>query len=78
MFDYVIALCAGSNANSSKKEADISRVDNGDGNLCNDMLSELSLLKESNKLMENELKEMQERYSEMSLKFAKVEGERQK
>ncbi|KAL1293977.1 hypothetical protein HN51_054662 [Arachis hypogaea] len=57
---------------------DMSRVDNGDGNLCSDMLSKLSLLKEKNKLMENELKEMQERYSEMSLKFAKVEGERQK
>ncbi|XLQ99940.1 hypothetical protein S83_066139, partial [Arachis hypogaea] len=50
---------------------DMSRVDNGDGNLCSDMLSKLSLLKEKNKLMENELKEMQERYSEMSLKFAK-------
>ncbi|KAL4395345.1 hypothetical protein HN51_023287 [Arachis hypogaea] len=56
----------------------MSRVDNGDGNLCSDMLSELSLLKERNKLMENELKEMQERYSEMNLKFTKVEGERQK
>nr|XP_043607599.1 myosin-11-like [Erigeron canadensis] len=30
-----------------------------------------------NKLMEVELKEMQERYSEISLKFAEVEGERQ-
>lgn len=28
--------------------------------------------------MESELKEMQERYSEISLKFAEVEGERQK
>jgi hypothetical protein len=28
--------------------------------------------------METELKELQERYSEMSLKFAEVEGERQK
>lgn len=28
--------------------------------------------------MEVELKEMQERYSEISLKFAEVEGERQK
>lgn len=28
--------------------------------------------------MESELKDMQERYSEISLKFAEVEGERQK
>ncbi|KAL1364448.1 hypothetical protein HN51_012639 [Arachis hypogaea] len=67
-----------SDANSLEKEADMSRVDNGDGNLCSDMLTELLLLKERNKLMENELKEIQERYSEMSLKFAEVEGERQK
>jgi len=40
-------------------------------------LSELVTLKERNKTMENELKEMQERYSEISLKFAEVEGERQ-
>lgn len=52
-------------------------MDKGDGNLC-DILSELSSLKERNQSMESELKEMQERYSEMSLKFAEVEGERQK
>ncbi|CAA3025314.1 Hypothetical predicted protein [Olea europaea subsp. europaea] len=40
-------------------------------------LSLLSFLKEKNKSMEGELKEMQERYSEISLKFAEVEGERQ-
>ncbi|XP_022958052.1 myosin-11-like isoform X1 [Cucurbita moschata] len=39
--------------------------------------TELELLRERNKLMEIELKEMQERYSEISLKFAEVEGERQ-
>ncbi|XP_010533684.1 PREDICTED: myosin-13 isoform X2 [Tarenaya hassleriana] len=33
--------------------------------------------RERNKAMETELKEMQERYSEISLKFAEVEGERQ-
>jgi FtsZ-binding cell division protein ZapB len=43
----------------------------------NEELGELESLKERNKSMENELKEMQERYSEMSLKFAQVEGERQ-
>ncbi|MED6195544.1 hypothetical protein PIB30_038875 [Stylosanthes scabra] len=66
-----------SDSNSSEKEAELSRMHHGDGNL-SDMLTELSLLKERNNSMENELKEMQERYSEMSLKFAEVEGERQK
>lgn len=42
-----------------------------------EVLEEVSSLKEKNKCMENELKEMQERYSEISLKFAEVEGERQ-
>ncbi|KDP22284.1 hypothetical protein JCGZ_26115 [Jatropha curcas] len=42
-----------------------------------ELLTEITLLKERNKSMESELKEMQERYSEISLKFAEVEGERQ-
>lgn len=42
-----------------------------------ELLSELTSLKERNSMMEVELKEMQERYSEISLKFAEVEGERQ-
>ncbi|CAL5429867.1 unnamed protein product [Camellia sinensis] len=42
-----------------------------------ELLNEMALLKERNKSMEGELKEMQERYSEISLKFAEVEGERQ-
>lgn len=37
----------------------------------------MALLTKLNKLMEVELIEMQERYSEISLKFAEVEGERQ-
>ncbi|XP_072962402.1 uncharacterized protein [Typha angustifolia] len=41
------------------------------------VIREMALLKEQNKSMEAELKEMQERYSEISLKFAEVEGERQ-
>nr|GMD76815.1 nucleoprotein TPR-like isoform X2 [Ipomoea batatas] len=41
------------------------------------LLNEVTLLREKNSLMEDELKEMQERYSEISLKFAEVEGERQ-
>ncbi|KAJ0043861.1 hypothetical protein Pint_17439 [Pistacia integerrima] len=42
-----------------------------------ELLTQLTILKEKNKCMETELKEMQERYSEISLKFAEVEGERQ-
>lgn len=41
------------------------------------LLAEVASLKERNKSMEGELKEMQERYTEISLKFAEVEGERQ-
>ncbi|OWM72020.1 hypothetical protein CDL15_Pgr017903 [Punica granatum] len=40
--------------------------------------TELAVLKEKNGLMEIELKEMQQKYSEISLRFAEVEGERQK
>ncbi|XP_038684317.1 myosin-8 isoform X2 [Tripterygium wilfordii] len=42
-----------------------------------ELLAEMAVLKEKNISMENELKEMEERYSEISLKFAEVEGERQ-
>ncbi|XP_060207097.1 uncharacterized protein LOC132634932 isoform X1 [Lycium barbarum] len=42
-----------------------------------ELSSEIELLRQRNKVMEDELKEMQERYSEISLKFAEVEGERQ-
>ncbi|GER44555.1 myosin heavy chain-related protein [Striga asiatica] len=38
---------------------------------------QMTLLKEKNKSMEDDLKEMQERYLDISLKFAEVEGERQ-
>ncbi|WVZ59520.1 hypothetical protein U9M48_009646 [Paspalum notatum var. saurae] len=38
---------------------------------------ELATLKERNKAMEEELKDLHERYSEISLRFAEVEGERQ-
>jgi len=38
---------------------------------------ELASLKERNKAMEEELKQLHERYSEISLRFAEVEGERQ-
>ncbi|CDY67800.1 BnaAnng25200D, partial [Brassica napus] len=39
--------------------------------------AEMASLRECNETMEMELKEMQERYSELSLRFAEVEGERQ-
>ncbi|GMI99612.1 hypothetical protein like AT5G52280 [Hibiscus trionum] len=42
-----------------------------------ELLNEVEGLKERNKSMECELKDMEERYSEISLKFAEVEGERQ-
>ncbi|XP_059629278.1 uncharacterized protein LOC132271807 isoform X2 [Cornus florida] len=42
-----------------------------------ELLTDVALLMERNKVMERELKEMEERYSEISLKFAEVEGERQ-
>ncbi|CAH9118074.1 unnamed protein product [Cuscuta epithymum] len=43
----------------------------------NELWDEVRLLRERKGIMEAELKEMQERYSEISLKFAEVEGERQ-
>jgi predicted nucleic acid-binding Zn-ribbon protein len=61
---------------SSEKELKASSISNRDGNL-DDLIAEFASLKERNKSMESELKEMQERYSEISLKFAEVEGERQ-
>ncbi|KAL0913558.1 hypothetical protein M5K25_017023 [Dendrobium thyrsiflorum] len=42
-----------------------------------EMLNEMMLLKENSQAMEAELKEMQQRYTEISLRFAEVEGERQ-
>ncbi|KAL6177232.1 hypothetical protein ACLB2K_048758 [Fragaria x ananassa] len=67
------------NQNSSL-EQDIASKDNmlEDVRRASENLStELASLKERNMSMESELKEMQERYSEISLKFAEVEGERQ-
>ncbi|KAF9689359.1 hypothetical protein SADUNF_Sadunf01G0084100 [Salix dunnii] len=58
----------------SEYEPKTCSINNTDHN-ANEELGES--LKERNKSMENELKEMQESYSEISLKFAHVEGERQ-
>ncbi|CAH8358042.1 unnamed protein product [Eruca vesicaria subsp. sativa] len=43
-----------------------------------DLVNEVASLKEQNGVMEMELKEMQERYSDISVRFAEVEGERQR
>lgn len=61
-------------SDSPPKQSDI---DSGDQQKIDVLLKEMVLLKEQNKSMEIELNEMQERYSEISLKFAEVEGERQ-
>jgi len=46
-------------------------------NAADQSAKELASLKERNEAMEEELKELHDRYSEISLKFAEVEGERQ-
>ncbi|XP_004146567.1 myosin-9 isoform X2 [Cucumis sativus] len=69
-------LSVNSNKNSFETAPKLPAVDDRDGNLAK-LLTELSTLKEKNQSMESELKDMQERYSEISLKFAEVEGERQ-
>ncbi|XP_028804790.1 myosin heavy chain, striated muscle [Neltuma alba] len=66
-----------SDMNLSKREVRKFTIDKDGSNFC-ELLTELGSLKQKNKSMEMELKEMQERYLEMSLKFAEVEGERQK
>ncbi|MFS7969336.1 hypothetical protein Hanom_Chr09g00807991 [Helianthus anomalus] len=72
------------NASTSKHDESRSKPESGKSNegrcseqKLNKLLSEISALNEKNKHMENELKEMQEKYSEVSLRFAEVEGERQ-
>lgn len=56
------------------------KTDGGQANNnCNvaNLLNEVRFLKEQNEQKDVDLKEMQERYSEISLRFAEVEGERQ-
>ncbi|GMQ05365.1 hypothetical protein CsSME_00050424 [Camellia sinensis var. sinensis] len=62
---------------SSEKAMEASALNARDERNLDKLLNEMALLRERNKSMEDELKEMQERYSEISLKFAEVEGERQ-
>ncbi|KAH0456398.1 hypothetical protein IEQ34_014305 [Dendrobium chrysotoxum] len=61
---------------SQKREEKAASNSNNQDNLT-EMLNEMMLLKENSKAMEAELKEMQQRYTEISLRFAEVEGERQ-
>lgn len=61
----------------SQKELSVSTSRYNDEQNLNKLLSEISSLDERNKHMESELKEMQEKYLEISLRFAEVEGERQ-
>ncbi|XP_060203600.1 uncharacterized protein LOC132631891 isoform X1 [Lycium barbarum] len=74
---------SGKNANITRREVDSGRAAetiNGQSQYIHDpkeLRGQVDLLTERNKHMEHELKEMQERYSEISLKFAEVEGERQ-
>ncbi|KAL9667954.1 hypothetical protein QQ045_002324 [Rhodiola kirilowii] len=63
-----------SNSNLDGLEMSMSTSDQSN---LNTMMSEMEKLKELNISMEMELNELQERYSEISLKFAEVEGERQ-
>ncbi|KAF5188808.1 Myosin heavy chain-related protein [Thalictrum thalictroides] len=55
----------------------ISTSQSGDYRDLDELLSEMALMKARNETMEGELKDMQNRYSAISLKFAEVEGERQ-
>ena len=43
----------------------------------NNAVDDMEALKRRNSIMEDELKEMHDRYSQISLMFAEVEGERQ-
>lgn len=70
-------LMESGNAISSEKGMEASALNARDQGNLEELSNEMELLKERNKTMESELKDMQERYSEISLKFAEVEGERE-
>lgn len=75
--DCTVPVIRGVETLSEKKGLNISSSPPSDDSYLTQLLSEMELLKERNKSMEGELREMQERYSDISLKFAEVEGERQ-
>lgn len=76
IFIHLMFLHSIDETSSEKELIKDSSISKNDVNL--DLIAELASLKEKNDSMESELHEMQERYSEISLKFAEVEGERQK
>lgn len=71
-----VYLCSNGDI-SSENELKESITDSRDQGNLSELLNEMASVKERNQSIEGELKDMQERYSELSLKFAEVEGERQ-
>ncbi|KAL8106779.1 uncharacterized protein LOC141671523 [Apium graveolens] len=74
---YPRTLTESNNDIPSNNEEKHSGTDSRDCKNLDNSLNEMLLLKEKNQSMECELRDMQQRYSEISLKFAEVEGERQ-
>ncbi|KAJ4954033.1 hypothetical protein NE237_030865 [Protea cynaroides] len=62
---------------SLEREMQVANTQSRNQEKLSELLSKMTLLEEKNQSMDQELKDMQERYSEVSLKFAEVEGERQ-
>ncbi|GFP85142.1 hypothetical protein PHJA_000658000 [Phtheirospermum japonicum] len=62
---------------SNNKSDDLSEAQMKNGAYFEELNDQMALLREKNKSMEEDLQEMQERYLDISLKFAEVEGERQ-
>ncbi|KAK1352831.1 Early endosome antigen 1-like [Heracleum sosnowskyi] len=74
---YPRSLTERNNDIPSNNEIKDSGTDSRDCKNLEMLLNEVVLLKEKNQSMECELRDMQQRYSDISLKFAEVEGERQ-
>lgn len=74
---YPRTLTESNNDIPSNNEIKDSGTDSRDCKNLDKSSNEMLLLKEKNQSMECELRDMQQRYSEISLKFAEVEGERQ-
>ncbi|CAN1777990.1 hypothetical protein LINPERHAP1_LOCUS14253 [Linum perenne] len=71
------ALISSENCSSEETKPKSFNIDDKEFS-ADELVKELISLKERNEEMGSELLDMQERYSEISLKFAEVEGERQK
>ncbi|KAL3619307.1 hypothetical protein CASFOL_036877 [Castilleja foliolosa] len=64
--------------NNKSDDLSEAQIDSAKNGACVEELNdEMALLREKNKSMEEDLQEMQDRYLDISLKFAEVEGERQ-